>query len=101
MQTIISLDTVKDGQLMEQIQSAFREIIADIKSEEKDAQHRRQVTIKLNFDPTPDRAAVKMTAEIKSVLGRHNQIGAMLFFEKKGKEIIAHDEDPAQGKLVG
>lgn len=100
MQQIIALDSVKDGAVMEQIQAAFREIIADIKNEEKDAQHRRQVTIKHNFDPTPDRAAVKMTAQIKSVLGSHNQVGAMLFFEKKGKEIIAHDEDPAQGKLV-
>lgn len=99
MQQIIALDAVKDGKVMEQIQSAFREVIADIKDENKDAQHRRQVTIKLNFDPTPDRAAVKMTAEVKNVLGRHQQIGAMLFFEKKGKEIIAHDEDPNQGKL--
>lgn len=99
MQQIIALDAVKDGKVMEQIQAAFREIIADIKDENKDAQHRRQVTIKLNFDPTPDRAAVKMTAEVKSVLGRHQQIGAMLFFEKKGKETIAHDEDPNQGKL--
>lgn len=100
MQQIITLDTVKDGKVMEQIQAAFRELIADIKNEEKDAQHRRQVVIKLNFDPTPDRAAAKMTVEVKTTLGRHNQIGSMLFFEKKGKEIIAHDEDPAQGKLT-
>ncbi len=101
MQHIISLDTVKDGHLMEEIQAAFREVIADVKNEQKDAQHRRQVTIKMNFDPTPDRAAIKMTAEIKCTLGRHNQIGAMLFIEKKGKELIAHDEDLAQGKLAG
>ena len=46
------------------------------------------------------RAGFKMTVEIKSVLGRNSQISSMLFFEKKGKELIAHDESPAQGKLL-
>jgi len=99
MQMIISLDAIKDGKLMEQIQAGFREILADIKNEEKDAQHRRQVIVKFTFDPTPDRQASKMTVQVKTALGSHNQIGAMLFFEKKGKEIIAHDESPDQGKL--
>ena len=101
MQQIIALDAVKNGEVMNQIQAAFREIISYIQNEEKDAQHRRQVTVKLNFDPTPDRAAVKMTTEVKTTLGRHGQIGALLFFEKKGKETIAHDESPDQQKIEG
>jgi ABC-type transporter MlaC component len=99
MVQMIALDAVKDGKVMEQIQAAFAEVFADIQNEEKDAQHRRQVVVKFNMDPTVDRKAFKMTMEVKSTLGRHSQVGSMLFFEKKGKNLIAHDESPEQQKL--
>lgn len=97
---VISLDTLKDGSIDETIQSAFREVIADIKDENKDAQKRRKVVVTFLIDPTPDRAGAKMTTEVKTTLAGQNKSGAMLFFEKKGGQIIAHDEDPAQGKLL-
>lgn len=100
MQKVIDIDTLKDGKMSEEEQSAHRAVIADIHDENKEAQQRRRVTVIYDYDPTPDRKAAKLTFTVKSVLGRNRSMGTMLAFEKKGKDTIAHDEDPAQMKLA-
>lgn len=99
MQQIIQLDTIRNGEVMERIQKAFQAIVEDVRNVDKPAEERRSVTIKLTFDPTPDRAAVKMTAEVKTTLGKEGPVSGLLFFETKGKLTIAHDEAEGQGKL--
>lgn len=97
---IISLEQLKDGKVNEEFQNAAREVIADIQNENKEPGKRRSITIKIDLDPTEDRKGAKMTTYIKTALAGQRKLGTMLFFEKKGKETIAHDEDPAQQKLI-
>lgn len=99
MQQIISLDTIKNGDVMQRIQKAFQDIVSDVQNLDKPAEERRAVTIKMTFDPTPDRAAVNMKVEVKTTLGKDGPISGLLFFERKGKIIIAHDEADGQGRL--
>lgn len=97
---VISLDDLKDGRIGDEIQNAAREIIADIKNEAKEPGKRRVLIIRVDFDPTEDRKGSNIAVSVKTSLAANRKISTMLWFEKKGSEIVAHDEDPAQGKLI-
>lgn len=97
---IIALDELKDGRIGEEIQNAVRQIIQDIKDENKEAGKRRALVIRIDFDPTEDRKGSNIAVSVKTTLAGARNIGTMLWFEQKGKEVIAHDEDPAQQKLL-
>lgn len=97
---IIALDELKDGRIGEEIQNAARQIIQDIKDENKEAGKRRALVIRIDFDPTEDRKGSNIAVSVKTTLDGARKIGTMLWFEQKGKEVIAHDEDPAQQKLL-
>ena len=99
-QNVIALEELKDGRIMDEIQNAARQVIADIKDENKEAGKRRALIIRIDFDPTEDRKGSNIAVSVKTTLAGARKIGTMLWFEQKGKEIIAHDEDPAQQKLL-
>lgn len=99
-QQVIALDELKDGRIMDEIQNAARQVVADIKDENKEAGKRRALIIRIDFDPTEDRKGSNIAVSVKATLAGARKIGTMLWFEQKGKEVIAHDEDPAQQKLL-
>jgi hypothetical protein len=97
---IIALDELKDGRINEEIQKCASEVIADIQNTDKEPEKRRSLIIRIDFDPTADRKGSAIAVSVKTSLAASRKIGTMLWFEKKGSHTIAHDEDPAQGKLL-
>ena len=64
--TSVSIDTLAQGEIMDQLQYAIAKVFEDIADENTDAKAARTVSVKLEFKPTEQRSFCQGKATVKS-----------------------------------
>jgi len=108
MSTLISLDTLDRGGVVELFGGCLQEVMDNIKDPNTKAEGVREITLVFKFKPGKERNHTGMTYSAKTKLQPVEPVEIPLFVDKDratkramGFELAAPDENPDQHRLDG
>ena len=95
----VTLQSICNGAIEEVFQKCMADILDNIKDPNTQPEAKRELNIKLSFNPFPDRSGMTVTFSPKTTMAQIGAVSSTLHISLAGGELAAYPHDPRQEKL--
>lgn len=95
----VSLEELANEEVRSKFPAALKEVVQNIASFEHPGRTKREINIKLTFEPSDDRTHAEVEVGITTKLAPKRPAKTKLYFSPAGNELAISEENPDQPRL--